>query len=194
MLGCLLSALFYTEVAKPLDEIPVTYYSMVKLEHAKSKLHMASIELAYQSGSCQQITRAIPKAERAEAYWGVYPLPGENREQGEKIKCNSELRFKHAGTGGFLHSHDIKGQFGSGHEVSCFDGGDSGDNWRVLCSDEYWTHGSTVKIQHVDTGYYLSVNTTNQYPKELGMEYELFAEANDDNEWSVAGGVFTGVE
>lgn len=36
--------------------------------------------------------------------------------------------------------------------------GDSGDHWKVVCSDDVWLRSNAVKFQHVDTDVYLSVS------------------------------------
>ena len=49
-------------------------------------------------------------------------------------------------------------------EVSAFgDGdlfGDNGDDWKVICSTEFWMREEVVHLQHVDSGKYLGASST----------------------------------
>lgn len=36
--------------------------------------------------------------------------------------------------------------------------GDSGDHWKVICSDDSWLRSDAVKLLHIDTDVYLSVS------------------------------------
>lgn len=36
--------------------------------------------------------------------------------------------------------------------------GDTGDHWKVVCSDDVWLRSNAVKFHHVDTDVYLSVS------------------------------------
>ncbi|OHT16225.1 Stromal cell-derived factor 2-like protein [Tritrichomonas foetus] len=174
------------------DEVPVAYYNMIKLKHTRSEYLLSSIELPYQQGSNQQLVRAIHKVTLAETFWTVYPPANETDEvpQGKPVECGSVIRLNHATTGKWLHSHKIPGHFGSGYEVTCFDGSDSGDNWLLECND-MWTLGSVFRLKHIDTGFYLAANETSEYPKEEAGEHEIYAAEEDEgNEWQIVGGIF----
>lgn len=64
-----------------------------------------------------------------------------------------------------MHSHLFKAPLSGLQEVSGFGDngeGDSGDNWKVMCSDssKYWERGSDVYFQHIDTGKYLHTSSS----------------------------------
>ena len=189
--------LLFLRCGLSLDEeknIEISYYSMVKLKHIKSGLYISSIDVNYQTGSTQQLVRAVnsTKMTLAETYWVTYPLANETSvSQGETIRCGSNLRLLHSVTQKWLHSHGIKGQLEHDYEVSAFDGSDTGDVWRLMCEEEVWTPSTPLTLYHIDTGYYLSANEKGIYEKEIMGEHEVFcAPKPDDNEWLIAGGVF----
>lgn len=41
---------------------------------------------------------------------------------------------------------------------SCLGIGDTGDHWKVICSDDVWLRSNPVKLYHIDTDVYLSVS------------------------------------
>ena len=119
-------------------DIPVTYYSMVKPQHVDTKMCLSSLEIAYQGGSKQQMTRAIRAIMLAETLWTIYP--GRNIthvHQGDQLKCGDVVRLRHATTATWLHSHDFDSQLGNGLEVSATsEGEDDGNDWMVECVGE----------------------------------------------------------
>lgn len=173
------------------SQISVNYYNMIKLQHKTSKLTLSSVEFRYQTGSCQQIVRGIGKPTLAETYWTVYPLPHETDiPQGRPVECGSKIRFLHAATGAWLHSHSIPAFSAGGYEVSGFDSSDSGDFWELICDDS-WTAETEIKLKHCDTGYFLSANESSIYPDESGGGYEVMTSAHSEGqEWVVSGGIF----
>lgn len=173
------------------DQITVGYYTMVKLQHVHTKLFLSGLEYRYQSGSFQQIVRGISTATLGETFWTVYPPPEEGDvPQGRPVVCGATVRLQHAATGAWLHSHDIAGHFGSGYEVTGFDGSDSGDFWEVECSD-VWAADTPIRLRHLNTNHFLAVNASSTLPEEDGGEIEVFAsETASDEQWVVAGGLF----
>lgn len=172
------------------SDIPISYYSMIKLTHTESDLHLSSIELNYPSGSFQQMTRASPKLTLAENYWAVYPMDNETDiNQGKPIECGATIQLMHVATNRWLHSHKIKTPFGNGYEVSCFDDKDSGNLWYLECND-ILTAGSAFRLQHINTGYYLAVNNSYEYPNEQGGGKMVYlSEIDEGNEWYIPGSI-----
>lgn len=75
------------------------------------------------------------------------------------MPCGSSIRLKHANTQGYLHSHLHQSPLSKQQEVSCYDGKDSGDNWKVEClnsGDKTWIREVPVQLIHEDTKTYLS--------------------------------------
>jgi dolichyl-phosphate-mannose--protein O-mannosyl transferase len=173
------------------SQISIGYYTMVKLQDRKSSLYLSSVDFSYQNGSHQQMVRAITKGTLAETYWSVWPLPNQTDiPQGRTVECGSKIRLQHAVTSRWLHSHALPGHFGSGYEVSCFEGSDSGDFWEIQC-DDVWNAASAIKLKHLDTGYWLSVNVSSVHPKEFGGEHEAFGSPeSDESAWLLGGGIF----
>jgi hypothetical protein len=56
------------------------------------------------------------------------------------------LRLVHKETKAKLHSHKIKSHVTGQQEVSCFDGSDANDNWRV-----HYQPDGVFRLQHVET-------------------------------------------
>ena len=181
--------------------IPLVYYSLVKLQHASSKLFLSSIEINYLTGSTQQIVRGVnsTKIALAETLWALLPVDentGINSKeirQGEPVRCGDYIKLKHSVTSKNLHSHAIPAQLGKGYEVSCFDGTDTGDVWEVQCKEnvEILKVRDHFTLKHKDTGYYLNANATGTYISEIMGEHEIYcSETNDDAEFFVRHGIF----
>ena len=183
------------------SKIPLSYYSLVKLEHASSKLFLSSIELNYMTGSTQQIVRGVnaTKIALAETLWALLPVDeetGQNsneKHQGEPVRCGDYIKLRHSVTSKNLHSHAIEAQLGKGYEVSCFDGTDTGDVWLVECKEntEVLNVRDHFTLKHKDTGYYLNANATGTYIKELMGEHEIYcSETNENADFFVRHGIF----
>ena len=170
-------------------DIPVTYYSMVKPQHVDTKMCLSSLEIAYQGGSKQQMTRAVRAIMLAETLWTVYP--GRNIthvHQGDQLKCGDVVRLRHATTATWLHSHDFDSQLGNGLEVSAAtEGEDDGNDWMVECvgeDEEVVTMDTHVSLRHVLRGCYLAANSTAEYPPEVAGNWEVFCDdSTEDNSW-----------
>ena len=115
-------------------------------------------------GSGQQVVTLSSDKTSSSLYWQVHEAF--NRKAcitGEPIRCGDIIRLLHVGTKKRLHSHHMRSALSSQQEVSAFgetgehgfEGGDDSDDWKVVCKDEYWTHGDNVRFWHVITGVYL---------------------------------------
>ena len=74
--------------------------------------------------------------------------------------------------------------------MSCFEGEDTGvllcffrelrqmeqlfagDNWEVICDDDFWHRSAEVKFKHVDTGTFLSV-PGHKYGRPIAGQMEV---------------------
>lgn len=100
------------------------------------------------------------------------------------MKCGDVIRLHHLATNKNLHSHHFSSPLSGNQEISAYgeDGnkqndfwekfnfihskfngrligvGDSGDHWKVVCSDDAWLRSDSVKFHHTDTDVYLSVS------------------------------------
>lgn len=115
-------------------------------------------------GSGQQVVTLSSDKASTSLYWQIQE--GFNKtvcEAGKPIKCGEIVRLLHMGTKKRLHSHHVKSALSRQQEVSAFgetgaygiEGGDSSDNWRVVCDDKYWTKQRDLELWHVATGAYL---------------------------------------
>jgi hypothetical protein len=70
---------------------------------------------------------------------------GQPNAQGP-VQNGAMLRLVHKETKAKLHSHKIKSHVTGQQEVSCFDGSDANDNWRV-----HYQPDGVFRLQHVET-------------------------------------------
>ena len=176
------------------SDVSIGYYNMIKLRHIPSNLYLSSIELNYEIGSIQQVIRGIKKGTLAETYWTIFPPINQTISQGTPIQCPSMIRLIHGSTGKHLHSHLFNAHNSTGHEVSGFDGNDTGDHWLVECNGD-WKLDTEIKLKHVDTNYYLNANISSLYDKIEGGEFEIYASEKSDNaNWIIGGGLFVSAD
>lgn len=138
----------------------VTCGTILKLMNTDLRLRLHSHDVKYGSGSGQQSVTAVDAADDSNSHWLVRPATSETCKRGAPIKCNTVVRLQHVATKKNLHSHYFSSPLSSNQEVSCYgdeDGeGDSGDNWTVVCNNDYWRRDTPVKFRHVDTAAYLA--------------------------------------
>jgi dolichyl-phosphate-mannose--protein O-mannosyl transferase len=96
--------------------------------------------------------------------------------------------LRHANTQGYLHSHLHQSPLSRQQEVSCYDGKDSGDNWKVEClnsGDKVWNRENPVQFVHEDTYSYLSSNSNHQFGQPIPGQLEVAAArgASKNSQW-----------
>lgn len=72
----------------------------------------------------------------------------------EPIKCDSIVRLEHSATKKNLHSHLVSSPLSGKQEVSAYGEkgeGDTGDNWIIICSNDFWERDDTIILKHIDT-------------------------------------------
>ncbi|CAH2099633.1 unnamed protein product [Euphydryas editha] len=133
----------------------VTCGTILKLMNTDLRLRLHSHDVKYGSGSGQQSVTAVDVSDDHNSHWLVRSAMGETCKRGAPIKCNSNIRLQHVSTKKNLHSHYFSSPLSGHQEVSCYgddDGeGDSGDNWTVVCNNDFWRRDTPVKLKHVDT-------------------------------------------
>lgn len=69
--------------------------------------------------------------------------------------------------------------------------GDSGDNWKVECSGDFWIRDYPVKLRHVDTDAYLSVSGRT-FGRPINGQMEVVGVPNSYSaaDWKVAEGFY----
>lgn len=69
--------------------------------------------------------------------------------------------------------------------------GDSGDHWKVICSDDVWMRSNPVKFLHVDTDVYCSVSGRT-FGRPINGQMEVIGVTNSyqSTEWKASEGIF----
>lgn len=166
--------LFFVSLIHPsvqsTDQPYVTCGSVVKLVNVNYRVRLHSHDIKYGSGSGQQSVTGVDESEDANSYWQVKgPMEsggqrstsgsstgteGPTCVRGTPVKCGSSVRFQHLNTGKNLHSHLFSSPLSGNQEISAFGDlgtGDTGDNWIVVCSGDFWEREETIRLKHVDT-------------------------------------------
>ncbi|KAL8138709.1 hypothetical protein V2J09_004710 [Rumex salicifolius] len=190
------SDFYASPVAAAKEGVEVTYGSVIKLMHEKTKFRLHSHDVPYGSGSGQQSVTCFPSGDDANSYWIVKPLPDSSEKQGDAIKIGSVIRLHHMKTRKWLHSHLHASPISGNMEVSCFGGeteSDTGDHWRIQIegSGKTWRQDQRIRLQHVDTGGYLHSHNK-KYSRIAGGQQEVCGvrEKRADNIWLAAEGVY----
>lgn len=175
----------------------VTYGSMIKLQHDRTKFRLHSHEVPYGSGSGQQSVTAFPGVEDGNSYWAVKPSSDdESIEQGDVIPNGSIVRLQHMRTRKWLHSHLHPSPISGNLEVSAFGGddqSDTGDYWRLEIEGKgkVWMQDQKVRLRHVDTNGYLHSHDK-KYSRIVSGQQEVcgMGKKNADNLWTAAEGIY----
>ncbi|KAL9400432.1 hypothetical protein Peur_009393 [Populus x canadensis] len=174
----------------------ITYGSVVKLMHERTKYRLHSHDVPYGSGSGQQSVTGFPNVDDANSYWIVRPQPGINAKQGDSIKTGTIIRLQHMKTRKWLHSHLHASPISGNLEVSCFGGeneSDTGDYWRLMIegSGKTWKQDQRIRLHHVDTNGYLHSHDK-RYQRIAGGQQEVCGvrEKRADNVWLAAEGIY----
>ncbi|KAK4277233.1 hypothetical protein QN277_015256 [Acacia crassicarpa] len=177
-------------------EVQITYGSVLKLMHEKTKFRLHSHDVPYGSGSGQQSVTGFQGVDDANSYWIVRPQPETSAKQGDTIKSGTIIRLQHMRTRKWMHSHLHASPISGNLEVSCFGGdseSDTGDYWRLLIegSGKTWKQDQRIRLQHVDTGGYLHSHDK-KYSRIAGGQQEVCGvrEKRPDNVWLAAEGVY----
>lgn len=174
----------------------MTCGSVLKLKNLGEDVRLHSHDVKYGSGSGQQSVTGTPSQDDVNSHWQVVGAMNEVCSRGRPIKCGQKIRLFHLSTQCYLHSHDISSPLSKQNEVSCYgkDGtGDSGDNWEVICDDEYWERESEISLKHIDTGRYL-LNSGNQFGRPIQGQREIVGARSitRNGKWIAAEGVYMG--
>lgn len=153
----------------------ITCGSAIKLRHVdSSKYYLSSkgFNWSTQQGSGQQVVTLSKDKSSSSLYWQIQEAFNQTAcETGKPIQCGDTIRLLHLETKKRLHSHHVKSSLSHQQEISAFgdtgeygiEGGDSSDNWKVVCRDKYWYHAKDVRLRHVATGSYLRSSTQTKF-------------------------------
>ena len=153
----------------------VTCGSQVKLANKASGYRMHSHEITYSTGrfylclrivlmlkssdffghvnSGQQSITAFPSGSDPNSYFTIHGAYGQpDCARGTPFKCNDIVRLQHLNTQKLLHSHrGIGSPLSNIQEVSAYDRADTGDNWKVECSNsksKVWERETPVSLSN----------------------------------------------
>ncbi|PON74575.1 Glycosyltransferase 39-like [Parasponia andersonii] len=182
------------------EGVEITYGTVLKLMHERTKFRLHSHDVPYGSGSGQQSVTGFPNVDDANSYWAsssiVRPVPETSAKQGDSIKSGTVIRLQHMRTRKWLHSHLHASPITGNQEVSCFGGdnnSDTGDHWRLLIegNGKTWKQDQRVRFQHIDTGAFLHSHDK-KYTRIAGGQQEVcgVGEKRADNVWLAAEGVY----
>ncbi|KAJ0790303.1 putative Mir domain superfamily protein [Helianthus annuus] len=94
-----------TVYAATSEGVKITYGSVIKLMHERTKFRLHSHNVPYGSGSGQQSVTSFRNVDDANSYWIVRPEPDTYVKPGDNIKSGSVIRLQHMRTRKWLHSH-----------------------------------------------------------------------------------------
>lgn len=175
--------------------------------------YLSSQEMNLRSGSGQQLVTAVEETATTNTLWLLRgPNDPESRDDGtsactkegtgEKIRCGSVVRMTHLNTMKNLHSHPVQSALSNQREVTAFGQGDmkgdGGDDWRVLCSTDYWMRKENVQFEHVETGKFLGASSTVKFTHQncgrncpIMNHLEVFGRSTKDqySRWMVDMGI-----
>ncbi|KAI8529383.1 hypothetical protein RHMOL_Rhmol12G0221300 [Rhododendron molle] len=87
------------------EGVEITYGSVIKLMHERTKVRLHSHDVPYGSGSGQQSVTGFPSVDDSNSYWIVRPELESSAKQGDTIKSGANIRLQHMRTRRWLHSH-----------------------------------------------------------------------------------------
>lgn len=172
----------------------VTCGSVLKLENQQYQVRLHSHDIKYGSGSGQQSVTGTIDREDNNSHWVVKGKREKACQRGDPIPCGSPVRLEHLVTHKNLHSHHFVSPLSNNQEISAFgDGGegDTGDNWTVVCSSDFWERGSPVRFKHIDTDTWLC-SSGQTYGRPIGGQVEICGLSYPDNscQWKSVEGIF----
>ncbi|GFZ17240.1 stromal cell-derived factor 2-like protein precursor [Actinidia rufa] len=132
------------------EGVQITYGSVIKLMHERTKFRLHSHDVPYGSGSGQQSVTGFPNVDDSNSYW-VSCFGGEGESDtgdywrleiegsGKTWRQDQRIRLHHVDTNGYLHSHDKKYQrIAGGQQEVC--------GVREKRADNVWLAGEGVYL------------------------------------------------
>jgi len=177
------------------NHIFVTCGSNIKFAHLQSNYRLHSHDVAYGSGSGQQSITGYPNVDDPNSLWVIRGPHGKTCTQGDPIQNGATVRFQHYATKKYLHSHLHQSPLSKQQEVSGFDQGDTGDNWKVKTlsggGGKNWRRDDVFYLQHVDTSNYLSL-TKNSFKNPIPGQREIVCQSRMDEstKWKAEEGIY----
>lgn len=174
----------------------VTYGTVLKLMHERTKYRLHSHDVPYGSGSGQQSVTGFGGVEDSNSYWIVKAPEDSDAQQGDTISDGAVIRLQHMRTRKWLHSHLHPSPISGNAEVSGFGGddqSDTGDHWmlEIEGKGKIWMRDQKIRLRHVDTGAFLHSHDK-KYQRIAGGQQEVcgVSKRTADNIWIAAEGVY----
>ncbi|XP_012229877.1 stromal cell-derived factor 2 isoform X1 [Linepithema humile] len=174
----------------------VTCGSVLKLMNVDYNVRLHSHDIKYGSGSGQQSVTGTEVKEDGNSYWLVKAESGKQCVRGKPIKCGDIIRLEHVTTKKNLHSHLVSSPLSGKQEVSAYGDnkgdGDTGDNWILVCNNDFWERDDTIMFKHVDTETFLAVSGR-AYGNPISGQIEVVGDysANSPHtQWTTMEGLF----
>uniref|UniRef100_A0A4D5RKA0 Putative secreted stromal cell-derived factor 2 n=1 Tax=Ixodes scapularis TaxID=6945 RepID=A0A4D5RKA0_IXOSC len=172
----------------------VTCGSVLKLQNTEHGVRLHSHDIKYGSGSGQQSVTGTDQMDDNNSHWVLKAKRGGSCPRGEPVACGSTVRLEHLTTHKNLHSHHFVSPLSNNQEISAFGDsgeGDTGDNWTVVCSSDFWERGATVRLKHVDTDMWLCASGQT-YGRPIGGQMEICGLGHPASScyWKTAEGVY----
>ncbi|ORY96378.1 MIR motif-containing protein [Syncephalastrum racemosum] len=147
------------------------------------------------SGSGQQSITAFPEKDDSNSFWIVQAGSHRGCHRGEPVPCGATIRLRHSNTKGFLHSHLHQSPLSHQQEVSCFDGQDTGDDWKVECanpSSKFWLREEPIQLVHLDSKVYLSTSPNHRYGQPIPGQLEVAGTKSQsaNTRWAAQEGIY----
>ncbi|KAK3924691.1 Stromal cell-derived factor 2-like protein 1 [Frankliniella fusca] len=168
--------------------------SVIKLMNSATKIRLHSHDVKYGTGSGQQSVTGVEEKDDSNSHWVVKAENGKQCTRGEPISCGSIIRLEHLTTNKNLHSHLFPSPISNKQEISAYGSngeGDTGDNWKLICSGSFWDRKQEVSFQHVDTNAYLGVSGR-QFGRPISGQAEVVGEFSISStaQWMAMEGLF----
>ncbi|KAI8987514.1 MIR motif-containing protein [Mycotypha africana] len=178
----------------------VTCGSVIKLANKMTEHKLHSHSVTYGTGSMQQSVTGFAASDDANSYWTVEA--GSDKVCTRGIPCGSIIRLKHVNTQCYLHSHFESSPLSHQQEVSCYDGQDSGDNWKLDCrvdssnNKNVWLRERPVQFIHEDTKTFLSSSSNYRFGQPIPGQLEVAASrtASKNTQWLAQEGIYFAVK
>ncbi|KAL5980287.1 hypothetical protein ACLOJK_028195 [Asimina triloba] len=200
------------------EGVEITYGTVLKLMHERTKIRLHSHDVPYGSGSGQQSVTGFPNVDDSNSYWIVKSSPDLSAKQGDPIKPGTIIRLQHMRTRKWLHSHLHASPISGNLEVNLFhlmyynyfcgtvktsyaltkDFGLNGvqhlttiTKLHIEGTGKTWKQNQKIRLQHVDTGGYLHSHDK-KYTRIAGGQQEVCGvrDKRPDNIWLAAEGVY----
>lgn len=113
-----------------------------------------------------------------------------DKNRGDIVQCGDIIQLKHVNTEKFLHSHRHLSPLSQNQEISCFEGIDEGNDWKVNCEGN-WGQEDKISFLHVPTENYMKSSSRFVFSRPISGQMEVYGAAQGpDAYWIAMEGVY----